>query len=150
MLPSQPRFEHVADLIARVEVPIEVSPTRRMIAISGGEVSGPRLDGTILPGGADVQVVRADSTVDLLARYVIQTSDGALIYVENAGLRHGPPEVMEKLRRGESVDQSLLYFRTTPRFETAAPQYQWLTKHIFVGIAARFPSHVEVKIFQLL
>ena len=147
---AQPRFEHVADLTAFVDKPIEVSPTRRMIAITGGSVSGPALNGTILPGGSDVQVVRADATVDLLARYVIQTGDGALLYVENAGLRHGPPDVMEKLRRGEPVDQNLLYFRTTPRFETSDERYQWLTRRVFVGLAARFPTHVEVKIFQLL
>ena len=147
---AQPRLEHVADLIARVDPPIEVSPTRRMIAITGGEVSGPGLNGIILPGGADVQVVRPDGTLELVARYVIQTADGALIYVENSGLRHGPPEVMEKLRRGEPVDQGLLYFRCTPRFETAAPQYQWLTRHIFLGMAARFPTHVAINFFQLL
>jgi hypothetical protein len=145
-----PSFEHVGDLTAFVDKPIEVSPSRRMIAVTGGTVSGPRLNGVILPGGADVQIVRADLTVDLMARYVIQTNDGALIYVENGGLRNGSPEVMEKLRRGEPVDQSLIYFRTTPRFETAVAEYQWLTRFIFVGMAARFPTHVEVKIFQLL
>ena len=80
---------------------------RRIVDILGGEVSGPRLDGEILPGGADWQIVRADGTIEVVARYTIRAKSGALVYVQNEGLR---------LQKGSDV-----YFRTAPRFETAEP-----------------------------
>jgi Protein of unknown function (DUF3237) len=142
-------LEHIADFVAAVAPPIEIG-TRRLIPITGGEVLGPKLRGRILPGGADFQLVRADDVAELHARYAIETTDGAMIYVENSGLRYGPPEAMEKIRRGEPVDPALIYCRTTPRFETAAPQYQWLTRHLFVATAVRRPDRVELAIYQIL
>ena len=120
-----------------------------MIGIASGEIVGPNLKGKVLPVGADYQMLRTDGVTELDARYVIQMEQGELIYVINLGLRHGPPEAMERLKRGEPVDPALIYFRSVPRFETAAPAYQWLTRHIFVGSGARFPDHVELAIFQV-
>jgi hypothetical protein len=147
---ASPQFALVATLLVRVESPTVVSPTRRVIGIKGGEVLGPKITGKVLPGGADFQVNRPDSVTELEARYIIQTDSGALIYVVNTGYRHGPAEVMERLQRGEAVDPALIYFRCTPRFETAAPEFQWLTKNVFVGTAARYPDRVELVIYQLL
>ena len=59
---------------------------RRIIDILGGEVHGPRLEGEILPGGADWQIVRPDGTIEVVARYTIRTKAGALVYVQNASL----------------------------------------------------------------
>ena len=73
-----------------------------------------------------------------------------MIYVINTGFRHGPPEAMERLQRGEAVDPALIYFRCTPRFETEDAEYQWLTKNVFVGTAVRRPDAVELAIYQLL
>ena len=73
---------------------------RRIIGITGGKFSGPRLSGRVLPGGADWQVVRADGVAELDARYTIETADGALIYVANRGVRHGPAEVIRRLAAG--------------------------------------------------
>jgi hypothetical protein len=149
-MPDFPRLEHIADLVARVAAPTIISSSRRVIGITGGEVLGPKIRGKILPGGADFQVIRPDHTTDLEARYVLETDSGNLIYVVNTGYRHGPKEAMERLQRGETVDPALIYFRCTPRFETAAPDYQWLTKHVFVGTAARYPDRVEMSFYQLL
>ena len=150
MSSAAPLLEHVADLVVRVAAPTVVSGTRRVIGITGGEVLGPKLRGKVLPVGADFQVIRADRTTELEAHYVFETDSGALIYVINTGFRHGPPEVMERLQRGETVDPALVYFRCTPRFETSAADYQWLTKNVFVGTAARYPDRVELTVFQLL
>ena len=147
---SSPEFLHIADLTASVAPALEISTSRRIIGITGGEISGTRLNGTVLPGGADFQVIRSDGVIELTARYVIQTGSGALIYVENFGLRHGPLDAMDRLHHGEPVDSGVIYFRTTPRFETSAPEYQWLTKHIFVGTAVRLPESVAISFFQLL
>src|SRR6266851_5436076 len=70
---------------------------RRMIGILGGRVTGERLGGHILPGGADWQIIRADGAADIKARYVIETETGARVLVTSEGLRHGPPDVLAKL-----------------------------------------------------
>jgi hypothetical protein len=80
---------------------------------------------------------------------VIETDAGELIYVENSGLRHGPPEAMARLARGEPVDPALIYCRTTPRFETAAPGLQWLARDLFVASAARFPDRVALRVYRV-
>lgn len=151
---AAPELEHVADLIVRIATPIEIGRIagnlRRMIPIEGGEVTGPRLRGRVLPGGADYQLMRSDGITDLHARYVIETEDRKLIYVENSGIRCGPAELMEKLRRGEPVDPVLIYFRSTPRFETAAPEYDWLMRSLFVCSGARFPDRVELRFFRVM
>src|SRR5882672_3002246 len=110
---------------------------RRIIGITGGTFSGPRLSGRILPGGADWQVVRADGVACLDARYTLETADGALIYVNNRGYRHGPKDVIERLARGEDVDPALYYMRATPWFETSAPAYAWLNRTVCVASGAR-------------
>lgn len=149
-----PELEHIADVVARIAAPLEIGRIagnlRRMIPIAGGEVLGPRIRGRILPGGADYQVMRSDGITDLHARYVIETENRNLIYVENTGIRYGPPELMEKLRRGEPVDPALIYFRSSPRFETAAPEYEWLMQSLFICSGARFPDRVELRIFRVL
>ena len=91
-----------------------------MIDILGGRIDGPRLQGRILPG-ADWQIVRPDGVTDLQARYGIETDHGTRVLVTSDGLRHGPPEVLAALARGEAVDPSRYYFRTLMRFETADP-----------------------------
>ena len=67
---------------------------RRVIDILGGEVHGPRLEGEILPGGADWQIVRPDGTIEVVARYSIRAASGATIYVQNEGLRVASPEIL--------------------------------------------------------
>lgn len=121
-----------------------------MVPIAGGSVSGPRLQGRILPVGADWQVLRPDGTADLDARYTIQTDDGALIYVMNRGVRHGPAEVLARLNRGEPVDPTSYYFRSSASFETSAPQHAWLTRAILVGVGERYPDKVVIRFWELL
>jgi hypothetical protein len=123
---------------------------RRIIEITGGEFSGPRLSGKVLPGGADWQLIRADGVAYLDTRYALETRDGALIYVQNRGYRHGPDEVIARLARGAPVDPASYYFRTSPWFETSAPQYAWLNRTIFVGSGARLPDCVKLDVFEVL
>jgi len=148
-----PELTHVADLVVQVGEPLEIGRIagnlRRVVPIAGGDVLGPRIRGQVLAGGADFQIMRADGISDLEARYVIETDDGHRIYVENRGVRWGPPELMDQLRRGQAVDPALIYFRATPRFETAAPEYAWLMRNVFVCSGARFPDRVELRFFQV-
>jgi hypothetical protein len=122
---------------------------RRIIPITGGRISGERLSGRVLPGGADWQVVRADGAAELDARYTIETTDGALVYVANRGVRHGPPEVLRKLAAGEPVDPALYYMRTTPWFETGDARYAWLNRIVCVATGARRAAAVELEVFEV-
>ena len=120
---------------------------RRIIPITGGAFEGARLRGRVLPGGADWQVVRADGLADLDARYTLETDDGALVYVRNRGYRHGAPEVIARLAKGEAVDPSLYYMRTTPCFETGDARYAWLNRLVCVATGARRAAAVELDVY---
>jgi Protein of unknown function (DUF3237) len=122
---------------------------RRIINITGGAFAGPRLSGRILPGGADWQVVRSDGIVEVDARYTLETDDGALIYISNWGLRHGPPEVIARLGAGGKVDPSEYYFRTTPVFETGASTYAWLNGIIAVAVGERRADAVIITAYEV-
>src|ERR1700687_3663918 len=101
--------------------------TRRTVPVTGGDFEGPRLRGTVLPGGsADWLLLRADGVLELDHRATLRTDDGGLISMRSCGLRHGPPEVIAALTRGEAVDPAAYYFRTTPRFELAHPAFAFL------------------------
>ena len=123
---------------------------RRVIDILGGTVSGPRLAGRILPGGADWQIVRSDGAADIQARYSIETSAGARILVDSRGLRHGPSEVLAALARGDKVDPALYYFRTVMRFETGHPGADWLNRIIALAKGAREKNAVKLEVYEVL
>jgi hypothetical protein len=124
--------------------------TRRIIPIIGGEVHGEGINGKVLPFGADFQIIRPDELIDLEAKYAIETDDGAVIYVVNTGIRFGPKDLLEKLKRNEPVDPGLIYFRTTPKFETGSEKYRWLMQHLFIGSAARHADRVVIDVHQVL
>ena len=123
---------------------------RRIIPIIGGEVRGEAVNGKVLPFGADFQIIRPSELIELEAKYAFETDDGAVVYVENKGIRFGPVDLLEKLKRGEPVDPKLIYFRTVPKFETGAEKYRWLMEHIFVGSAARHADRVVIDVHQVL
>lgn len=123
--------------------------TRRILPILGGRFVG-EVNAEILPGGADWQTIRPDGTADILAGYTARADDGTLISVTNAGYRHGSPEVLERLAKGEAVDPSEYYFRTTPRFEVAADSaYGWLGQTAFVATAERQQTLVLIDVFAV-
>ena len=123
---------------------------RRVIDILGGEVHGPRLTGEILPGGADWQIVRPDGTIEVMARYTIRAASGALIYVQNEGLRVASPEILARMSKGELVPVGSYHFRSAPTFETAEPSLKWLERTTFVGVAARTPDRVAIGFHEVL
>jgi Protein of unknown function (DUF3237) len=112
--------------------------TRRTVPLTGGAFEGPKLRGTVLPGGsADWQLLRADGVLELDVRATLETDDGALISMRSVGLRHGPPDVIAAIGRGETVDPATYYFRTTMRFETAHPAYAFLNRIVAVASGDR-------------
>jgi hypothetical protein len=151
--PAPPRLVFAFELRAQVGPPLVVGQvpagTRRIVQITGGTFEGPGIKGKVVPGGADWQIIRADGFSELDTRYTLETDKGQTIYVQNAGMRHAPPDVMKKLLAGQPVDNALVYFRTVPKFETAAPELQWLTRAIFVGLGERYPNDVVVRFWRL-
>jgi len=145
----QPLFKAEITLAEAQELGETPQGRRRIIGITGGRFSGERLSGRVLAGGADWQLIRADGVADLDARYTLETSDGALIYVRNRGYRHGSPEVIRRLASGEAVDPSLYYMRTTPRFETGDPRYAWLNRIVCVATGARRRDAVDLDVFEI-
>lgn len=123
---------------------------RRVGLVAGGTFEGPKLKGTVLPGGADWIIARPDASTTLDVRIVLETDDGALIGMTYRGMRHGPEDVMAKVNSGEFVDPSLYYFRTAVSFETAAPRYDWLNRIIAIGTGSRPPEGPVYDIFEVL
>lgn len=123
---------------------------RRVVAITGGTFEGPQLKGTIVPGGADWQILRADGVLDIDARYALRTAGGALIRVVSQGYRHGPPEVLAALGRGEDVPADRYFFRTVMRFETGDAELLWLNRTLAVATARRRARQVLLEAWRLL
>jgi hypothetical protein len=148
-----PKLSLAMTLTVQVGPPTELGEVprgrRRIIPILGGTFEGPNTRGKVLPGGADWQIVRADGLAELDTRYMLQTDGGSLIYIQNAGIRHAPPDVTKKLLAGQPVDPSQVYFKTVPTFETSAPELQWLTRSIFIGTGERRPTEVIVHVWRV-
>ena len=148
-----PPLEWVFSVKATLAAPIEKGTInglrKRFIAITGGDVSGPKLTGTVLPGGGDWQAIHADGRTELDARYALKASDGTVIGVTNPGLRVASPEIIKRISAGEDVDPSLYYFRTTPQFEVAAGPHDWLSRAVFVARGVRKPDHVLIEFFRV-
>jgi hypothetical protein len=123
---------------------------RRIIPILGGEVRGPGIKGTIFPCGADFQIIRPNGFTELEAKYAFEMDDGAIVYIENIGIRFGPKQLLDRIATGEIVDPELIYFRSVPRFETGAENYRWLMENLFIGVGARHPDRVEIDVHQVL
>ena len=153
---SAPALQHVLDLTVYVATPVEAGTVvglnsrgkRRIIPITGGTATG-HVNGKVLPGGADFQIVVSETTTDLDARYMIELDNGEHIFVQNRALRRGSAADIAKLVRGEAVDASAIYFRCVPTFEVSSPALEWLTQSIFVGTGARYPDRVQLSIFRV-
>ena len=160
-----PALEHVCDLQVFVTPPIDAGQLiglnsrgrRRIIPITGGKLTGsaanhPKLQGRVLPGGADFQIVVSDTCADLDARYLIALDGeyaGEHVFVMNRALRRGSAEDVARLVRGEEVDPLRIYFRCAPTFEVSTPRLQWMTESLFVGSGARSPDSVRISLYRL-
>jgi hypothetical protein len=142
-----PRLVRIYRLEATLGQPFDVGDVaaghRRIVPLTGGTFTGPELTGKLLPGAsADWQITLPDGTAVGDIRYTLQTDAGDVLYIQSRGVRHGSPDVLARLRRGEDVDAGEYTFRTSTQIETAAPGLDWLNKGIFVGVAGRQPGGV--------
>jgi len=151
----KPELEFVYEAAGELEPPVQIGATpdgaRRIIPIiAGGYVKGPNISGRLLGNAADWQVTRPDGVTVADAIYAIETDDGAIIQIRNRGLRHGPPEVMQRLMAGDPVDPSEYYFRTVPEFIAPSGPYEWLNRSIFICAGARFASSIKLWVWRVL
>ncbi len=150
----KPGLELLFEVRATLETPILVGEVpegaRRVVPIRGGTFEGVRLRGTVVPGGADWQYLRADGVMVVEAQYLLRTDDGVIIQVNNRGMRHGPEAVMRRLGAGESVDPAEYYFRATPRLSAPAGRYAWLNRRVFLCSGARLPDAVLLWFYEVL
>jgi Protein of unknown function (DUF3237) len=121
---------------------------RRIVPLTGGAFTGPELKGKLVPGvSADWQIVLPDGTALGDIRYVLETERGDLLYVQSRGIRHGSPEVLARLGRGEDVNPNEYTFRTSTEIETAAPDLDWLNKGVFISVAGRQAAGVSYETY---
>jgi hypothetical protein len=151
--PTPPGLKFLASLAVEVAAPVEVGRTRtglrRVIPISGGTVTGPELNGRILPAGADYQLITSDTSSDLDARYVIETDDGDRLFVMNAAYRTGSAEDIAALVRGDEVPAERIYFRCCPRFEVSGDRWAWLESTVVIGSGRREPDRVLIDLWRV-
>lgn len=150
-----PQLEHVCDLAVTIAAPVEVGHTpaglRRMIPITGGTVTGPRLNGKVMAGGADFQLILNGGTqAHLDARYVIELDDGSRVFVQNTALRVASLENSQRIMNGQPVDPSAVYFRCQPKLEATTPEWDWLSESQFIGTGRRAPDGVFLSFYRVL
>jgi hypothetical protein len=138
----EPRLTHVYRLEAALGEPLDIGDVsqgyRRIVPQTGGTFMGPELNGKLLPGvSADWQTVLPDGTAIGDIRYTLRTDDGALLYVQSRSVRHGSPDVLARLARGDEVDASEYTFRAATQIETASRDLDWLNKGVFISVGAR-------------
>ena len=123
---------------------------RRIARHVSGSFEGPRLKGTVLPGGGAWMILRRDDVLEIEVRITLETDDEQHIYMNWKGLRHGPKEFMDRLNRGEMVDPASYYFRITPYFETHSEKYAWMNRICAIATGARNVNARTLEVFQVL
>jgi Protein of unknown function (DUF3237) len=124
--------------------------SRRVGQFGTGNFEGPKLKGTVMPGGACWMLLRRDDVLEIEARITLQTDDKQQIYMTWKGFRHGPKDVIERLNRGETVDPTTYHFRTTPYFETSSEKYGWMNRICSIATGSRAASGRTLQVFQVL
>jgi hypothetical protein len=113
-------------LVTAATEEVGATPSGRLsiYPVIGGSFEGDRLRGTVLSAGGDWVTAKVDGTLEVDLRVTLQSDDGALIHMTFTGVR----------------DDANHYFRTLPRFETAAPKYAFLNRLLAIGIAEIRPD----------
>jgi Protein of unknown function (DUF3237) len=152
-MPAELKTELLLELTAELEPAQLVGQTpsgaRLIFYVKGGSFIGPKLKGEVLPGGGDWALYRPDGVILLDVRATLRTDDSALIYISYRGIFDVAPDILQRIQKGEDVDPSEYYFRTTPVFETSAERYRWLNRIVSVGVGRRTPTGVNYTIYAV-
>lgn len=142
-------FSAMVELLPPIDHGIVEGRRRRFVPISGGSFSGPLLEGNVLPGGGDWQAIGADGSTLVDARYALQTTDGTVIEVRNAGVRIASVEVSDRIALGQPVAPDSYYFRTAPRFDVSDGAHAWLRRTMFIARGVRNPDEVIIDFYRV-
>jgi hypothetical protein len=145
-----PELSFTATFDIAVGPPVDAGTGCRMIPVLGGTVRGSRLNGTILPGGADWQDPGAAEAVSIGGRWVLETNDHVRIQVETPGIRRASADILSALAAGQEVESTRYYFRVAPQFKVTDPAYTWLRQSLYVGIGAKNPGGVRIDVFAVI
>ena len=152
-MPNEPQLEFLYEISAYLESPIAIGENphgnRQIAPVAGGSFEGPRLQGKVLPGGADWLLIRPDGVGEIDARVTLQTDDGALIYVTYRGYFTKVLELIPRWMAGEQIPHEEYYFVITPYFETSAAQYAWLQQVVAIGLGSLIPGGVSYQVFAV-
>lgn len=148
-----PSLEKAFTIEVQVKKPIVVGQDncvgrRQLIELTEGIVKG-RVNGKVLPGGVDSQIIRPDGLCELEARYGVVLEDGESFYIENKGIRRVEPEYAAKAAAGEIIDPQYVYFATVPQFEIYSEKLKWLKENIFICYAVRLPEVVLLNYYMV-
>lgn len=125
----------------------DIAPYNRIGDVT---IQGPRLNGRAMPGAVDCLLTRPDGVSEMDGRAVYQADDGALIYVTFRGyVYEREPDVPDRQHNEPSSARTENYFVLSPSFETAAPQYAWLTKVVCFGMGAFIPGGVSFRVYAV-
>ena len=147
--------EHLFDMEIQVppEQALNIGDTpcgrRQIVKVVGGNFVGPKLSGTVVDGD-DWLMVRSDGVMQLDCRMTLKTSDDEMIGMTYRGYRHGPQEVLDRIKRGEEVMPSEYYHRVLPLFETASNEYAWLNGIVCVAAGHKRPWGGFYSVHQVL
>jgi hypothetical protein len=155
--PFAPRFEHAFTIAIDLSQPYWVRPTSRgetraAVFAAAGKVTGPRLNGRVIPmSGGDFPLARPNGVIDFDARYLLEADDGAIIYLENRGYRWARSDgAAERISRNQDTPFDEYYMRVTPRFDAPSGPHEWLSRHVFVGVAEKLPGANRIHYFVVL
>lgn len=139
-------FSYSATVAMPPEVIGEVPEGLRVhFYFSGGDITGDRCHGTVLPVGADWLLVRRDGVGIVDARSTIKTHDGALIYMTMNGIVDFGPMGYENVIHGNLPPH--IPIRTAPRFETSHPDYLWMNRMQGYGVGLLEPAFMSFDVF---
>jgi hypothetical protein len=149
------RSSHLFTLTIKLHPPIQMGDTpagkRRIFSVSGGEFSGERIRGIIMPViGSDLLLVRSDGSAQQDVRMLLRTDDDELVLMTYRGVRHASDEVNARIASGEQVSGSEYYLRTAPFFETSSSRYSWINRIVAVGVGERRGDSVVYEVFEVL
>lgn len=134
------KYELLYEIEFTLDSIIDVGKTplgkRVIYPVTGGVFEGPKIKGKVLPIGADWLVGLESGTKKLDVNVVLETDDGAIIYVTYTGFYH-------------SNDDGSVYFRIIPIFETSSEKYNWLNHTISVGIGRSKKGGVEYTVYAI-
>lgn len=123
---------------------------RRLDRLDKGHFRGPKIAAEVVSGGMDLLLGGADGALRPDVRLILRLDDGEVLLAQYRGVRHGPPQVMQRIAAGEAVPPDAYTLRTALVFETASRKYDWMNRVVAVGVGRREPGAAIYDVFEVL